>query len=209
MNKLLKKPLKSRKNHLNENDYYFYLTKKGFLITLKKPMEKRTEQLPRGHYQDVLIEPRQSLSEQALKDILKKCGLKITTQRLTILRVLNTGPGYHKTANDIFEEVKKNHSNIGFATVYRLLKKLTQSGLVTEISMGAGSSCYELKSNHFHYHIACVKCGKIVEFKNKSIEHAFKKLVSENDFILKNQVVELYVVCESRRCKKLNEEEKQ
>lgn len=170
-------------------------------------MERRTETLPKGHYQDVLIEPRKSLSEQALKDILKKCGLKITTQRLTILRVLNTGPGYHKTANDIFEEVKKNHSNLGFATVYRLLKKLTQSGLVTEISMGAGSSCYELKSKHSHYHVACVKCGKIIEFKNKNIEQAFNKLVTENNFILKNQVVELYVVCDSRMCKSLNKSE--
>ena len=153
-------------------------------------------QLPLGSQKDVLIEPRQSLTEEGLKDILKKCGLKITEQRMAILKALNSGPRYHKTAQDILDEVKKTRPYLGFATVYRFLKKLTQSQMISEISMGAGSSCYELKSNQFHYHIACVDCGKIVEFKNKLVENTLQEIISEKNYKLKNQVVEIYVNCD-------------
>ena len=156
--------------------------------------------LPFGNSQDVLLEPRKALSEEGLKNILKKCGLKITTQRMAILRSLNSGPRYHKTAQDILDAVRKANSSIGFATVYRFLKKLTKAQMISEISMGAGSSCYELKSNQFHYHIACVKCGKIVEFKNKTIENTLKKVVSEKNYKMQNQVLEIYVKCDAREC---------
>ena len=152
--------------------------------------------LPSGAKQDVLIEPRKSLTEEGLKDILKKCGLKITEQRMAILKVLNSGPRYHKTAQDILDEVKKTQATLGFATVYRFLKKLTQAQMISEISMGAGSSCYELKSNQFHYHIACVRCGKIVEFKNKLVETTLQEIVLEKNYKLQNQVVEIYVTCD-------------
>lgn len=149
-----------------------------------------------GERQDVLIEPRVFFDERGLKDILKKSGLKITAQRIAILKILNSGPKYHKTAKDILNEVKKIYPSVGFATVYRLLKKLTQAQMILEISMGAGSSCYELKGNQSHYHIACVQCGKIVEFKNKLIEDTLRKIVLEKNYQFKNQMVELYVKCD-------------
>lgn len=156
--------------------------------------------LPFGNNQDILLEPRKTLDESDLKDILKKCGLKITAQRLAILRALNSGPCYHKTALEILNSAKKENSSIGFATVYRFLKKLTKSQMISEISMGAGSSCYELKSNQFHYHIACIKCGKIIEFKNKTIENTLKKIVTEKNYKMQNQILEVYVLCDSKQC---------
>jgi len=159
-----------------------------------------SQDLAYGERQDVLIEPRVFFNEEGLKDILKKSGLKITEQRIAILKILNSGPKYHKTAKDILREVKKIYPSLGFATVYRLLKKLTQAEMILEVSMGSGSSCYELKGNQSHYHIACIQCGKIIEFKNKLIEDTLKKIVSEKNYQLKNQMVELYVSCDF--CKK-------
>ena len=165
-----------------------------------KKWNGESSDLPFGSHQDILIEPRKALSEEECKSILKKCGLKITNQRLAILKVLNSGPRYHKTAQDILDELKKTNPSIGFATVYRFLKRLTKAQMISEISMGAGSSCYELKSNQFHYHIACVKCGKIVEFKNRTIENTLKKIVSEKNYKIQNQILEIYVICDSREC---------
>lgn len=160
----------------------------------------KSPELPFGSQQDILLEPRKNLSEEGLRDILRKCGLKITAQRMAILKALNAGPRYHKTAQDILDEVKKTNSSIGFATVYRFLRKLTKTKMISEISMGAGSSCYELKSNLFHYHIACVKCGKIIEFKNRTIENTLKKIVSERNYTIQNQILEIYVICDSKQC---------
>ena len=156
--------------------------------------------LPSGHSKDVLIEPRKKLSEKSLQDLLKNCGLKITNQRLAILRALNSGLRVHMTARDILDEVKKEIPFIGFATVYRFIKKLQSQGVLTEISMGSGSSKYELKSNSFHYHISCVKCGKIVEFKDDNIETILENIVEKNGFTMEHQILELYVHCNSQEC---------
>ena len=181
---------------------FLYLLLKNLLETLEIRMKNTSEStaLPFGSQRDILLEPRKNLSEEGLKDILKKCGLKITAQRTAILKALNSGPRYHKTAQDILDEVKKTNSALGFATVYRFLRKLTKLQMISEISMGSGSSCYELKSNQFHYHIACVKCGKIIEFKNQTIENTLKKIVSEKNYKMKNQILEIYVICDSEKC---------
>ena len=155
-----------------------------------------SKNLPAGRQKDILIEPRDFFDRKELKNILKTCGLKITEQRIAILKTLTSGPRYHKTAKDILNEVKKSLPSVGFATVYRLLKILTKAQAVLETSMGAGSSCYELKPNQSHYHIVCLRCGKIIEFKNKIIETNFQKIVSEKNYELKNQVVEIYVNCD-------------
>ena len=152
--------------------------------------------LPYGKHQDVLIEPRKVLSHAKLEAALRQCGMKITRQRLAILQALNAGPRVHMTAQDILKETK----NIGFATVYRFLKRLSKAGIVDEISMGNASCRYELKSKEFHYHVTCTRCGKIIEFKNKAIENSIKTLMKERGFILKHQSLELYVTCNLSGC---------
>ena len=155
-----------------------------------------SQNLPFGRQQEILIEPRTSFNKKELKDILKMAGLKFTNQRLAILNTLNTGPHYHKTAKDILIEAQKTYPSIGFATVYRLLKKLCQAQQAIEISMGSSSSYYELKTNQSHYHIACVECGKIIEFQNKMLEEALEKVISEKGYKAKKKTIEVYVTCD-------------
>lgn len=158
--------------------------------------------LPGGRSKDVLIEPRKKLSEKDLKDILRNCGLKTTLQRMAILNALNNGPRVHMTAQDIHQEAKKETPVIGFATIYRFVKKLQAQGMIFEISMGSGSSRYELKPKKSHYHISCVKCGTVIEFKNKDIENKLERIVKEYKFQMEHQVLELYVRCHSKKCAK-------
>ena len=163
-------------------------------------MIESTKSLPFGKNQDVLIEPRKVLSQKSLESVLRQCGLKVTHQRLAILKALNSGPRVHLTAQDILDEVRKIRAKIGFATIYRFLKHLTAFGMITEISMGHSSSKYELKSKEFHYHITCIHCGKIIEFKNKTIENTIQKLLKEKGYTLEHQSLELYVKCNSSGC---------
>ena len=158
--------------------------------------------LPFGKNQDVLIEPRKILSQKSLENVLQQCGLKVTRQRMAVLRALNTGPRAHMTAQDILEEARKACPQTGFATIYRFLKCLIRSGQVTVISIGQAGARYELKSKEFHYHITCVNCGKIIEFKDKTIENRVNRLMRSRNYILKRQAIELYVRCDSAACKK-------
>ena len=52
------------------------------------------------------------------KKILKEKGLKITKQRMVVLKALASCEDKHLTAEEIYEIVKADFPEIGLATVY-------------------------------------------------------------------------------------------
>ena len=142
---------------------------------------------------EVLIK-REDLDEGALKRILRDMGLKVTGQRMAILKSLTQGRA-HRTAQEIFESVHVEHPEIGFATVYRLLRTLSEKQYVTEIRMGGMPARYELTPKHHHDHLTCTSCGKIVEFEHEQIEALQVQVARENGFQLTGHVLELYGLC--------------
>ena len=158
--------------------------------------------LPRGYSKDKLIQPRTQFTENNLKSMLRGMNLKVTNQRLSILRALNKGPKTHVTAKDIFEQVCLEHPTIGFATVYRFLKKTSDFGITSELRIGHSPSRYELKTKKHHHHITCTQCGRIIEFQNEKIENQIQKITQEYNFSLEHHVFELYGKCEKGHCQK-------
>jgi Fur family ferric uptake transcriptional regulator len=153
--------------------------------------------LTRGHAgrdpREVLV-PRERLDEESLKRIIRAMRLKVTTQRLAILKALSRGRA-HVTAQEVFETVHKAHPEIGFATVYRFLRNLNEKGYVTEVRMGGMPARYELTPQSHHDHLTCVNCGKIVEFERKEIEDLQLLVARDNGFLLTGHVLELYGIC--------------
>jgi Fur family transcriptional regulator, ferric uptake regulator len=78
---------------------------------------------------------RDRLDSKAFKRMIREMSLKVTKQRLAILEALNMGQA-HVTAQEVYEIVNNKHPEIGFATVYRFLRKLTDNKYVTEVRMG-------------------------------------------------------------------------
>lgn len=134
------------------------------------------------------------------KKIIRDLGLKVTQQRLDILDVVRGGPS-HFTAQDVFETVEKRNPEIGFATVYRFLRTLTDSEFVTEVRMGGMPARYEWAAKDHHDHLTCTTCGKIVEFENVEIERLQEKVASRFGFLLTSHVLELYGTCPECRQK--------
>lgn len=138
---------------------------------------------------------RERLDTKNYKRIIREMNLKVTKQRLAILEGLNSGQA-HVTAQEVFEAVNEKHPEIGFATVYRFLRKLTEENYVTEVRMGGLPARYELTPSTHHDHLTCVECGKIVEFENDDIEQLQKAVATEHGFKLTDHVLELYGVCD-------------
>lgn len=137
---------------------------------------------------------RDRLDTKSYKRIIREMGLKVTKQRMAILEGLNSGRA-HVTAQEVYEMVNAKHPEIGFATVYRFLRKMTEQSFVTEVRIGGLPARYELTPTQHHDHLTCIKCGKIVEFENEQIEKLQEHIAEKNGFILKNHVLELYGVC--------------
>lgn len=155
--------------------------------------------LPRQQDEDIIVH-REEFGEAELKKIIRTLNLKVTTQRMAILAALHEGRR-HVTAQELFEKVNKEHPEIGFATVYRFLRTLTEGDFVSEVRMGGLPARYELNSKTHHDHLTCVRCGKICEFENKTIETLQEKVARQFGFQLTHHVLELYGVCPSCQTK--------
>lgn len=166
-----------------------------------KDNSKGFEALPRQKDEDIRVIDA-AADEDEFKQIIRKLNLKVTGQRLAILRTLHEG-GHHVTAQELYEKLNKQHPEIGFATVYRFLRALSDAHLVTEVRMGGLPARYELTPKSHHDHLTCVQCSKIYEFENKAIEALQEKVAYQFGFVLTHHVLELYGICPSCQAQKV------
>lgn len=157
--------------------------------------------LPRSGADEKILK-REHLDEKAFKQMVRSMNLKVTDQRLAILKSLYAGRA-HVTAQEVFEVVSENFPEIGFATVYRFLRTLTENGLVTEVRLGGLPARYELTPQSHHDHLTCISCGKICEFENHHIEELQTKVAKQFGFELTSHVLELYGICSDCQKKKV------
>jgi Fur family ferric uptake transcriptional regulator len=143
-------------------------------------------------------------SDAQLKKIVRDLGLKITAQRLTILAHI-TSSKEHFTAQQIFEELAETAPDMGFATVYRFLKMLSEHKYVTEVRTRGLPARYEWAAKEHHDHLTCTSCGKICEFENEKIEDLQKQIARELGFELTDHILELFGICSDCRLEKRGE----
>lgn len=134
------------------------------------------------------------LNPSYFKQVIRDLGLKVTHQRLIILEKILTGRD-HVTAQEVFEAVAEVDPDIGFATVYRFLRALSENGFVTEVRMKGLSARYEWADKTHHDHLSCIECGVITEFENDEIETLQLKIAESLGFVLTDHILELYGVC--------------
>ena len=94
-------------------------------------------------------------------EILKANNIKVTPQRLGVYNIMSKGDR-HYTAEDIFENVKKNFPTISLATVYAILETFKNKQLVQEIRIDFQRSSYDIKKER-HHHFQCSGCKKIFD----------------------------------------------
>lgn len=151
---------------------------------------------------EILVK-RDKVNEETFKRIIRKMGLKVTEQRVAILTSLSKGRA-HVTAQEVYEAVAKVDPTIGFATVYRFLRNLTEHKFVTEVRMGGLPARYELAPKNHHDHLTCQDCGRIIEFENHEIEQLQEKVAKHFGFFLSGHVLELYGQCLNAKCEYRN-----
>ncbi len=128
-------------------------------------------------------------------DYLAKKGLKSTHQRDLIVQEFFK-KHQHLTVEDLWARVRKLDVRIGYATVYRTLKLLTECGLALKREFGGGHALYEHTTGHHHDHLICLRCHTIVEFENEMIEELQERICKKHGFRLTNHKMELYGTCE-------------
>jgi Fe2+ or Zn2+ uptake regulation protein len=98
-------------------------------------------------------------SPDALTEVFRGQGLKVTPQRQCIFRALH-GNEQHPTADAVFDLVRAEMPTISLRTVYQTLNDLAAMGEVTPIDLGTGSTRFDPNLSD-HHHLVCDRCGAV------------------------------------------------
>jgi Fe2+ or Zn2+ uptake regulation protein len=99
-------------------------------------------------------------SPDALTDLLRANGRKITAQRQCIFRALE-GDVSHPSAERVHERVRHEMPNVSLKTVYQTLNDLAELGAIAVLDVGTGSARFDPNVEQAHHHLVCRSCGKV------------------------------------------------
>ena len=126
---------------------------------------------------------------------LKRAGLKATLPRVRILEILDAGDDRHVSAEDVYRSLLAAGESIGLATVYRVLTQFEQAGLVIRHNFDAGSAVFELAAGEHHDHLVCVRCDRVTEFVDETIERRQRKIAAEAGYSMTDHSLIIYGIC--------------
>ena len=100
---------------------------------------------------------------------LSNNGIRPTKQRMILTKLLFENGDRHISAEELFEEVKKEDRKISLATIYNTLKQFRNIGLLKELVIDQNKSIY--CTNHdSHYHLLIEDENKIIDIPQKNID---------------------------------------
>ena len=130
-----------------------------------------------------------------LNTYLEQNNLKSTSQRRLITQIFfdERYRESHPSVEELYLRVRERDKRVGYATVYRTLKLLVDSGLATPSRLGDNQTRYEpeIPGEH-HDHLVCSECGTIFEFENPEIEQLQEAIAKKYGFELTNHHMVLY-----------------
>lgn len=144
---------------------------------------------------------------------LKTMGLKVTVPRLKILDLFQKlseseeGGKRHLSVEEVYKLLLNENSDIGLATVYRVLTQFENAGILMRHHFDEGRATYELQEGRHHDHVVCVRCGKVEEFVDPEIERAQRQVAARKGYELTDHSLVLYGVCSDCRRKEQDDGE--
>jgi Fur family peroxide stress response transcriptional regulator len=116
-----------------------------------------------------------------------------TKQRETILKLLQNTKS-HPTADQIYDEVRKDIPNVSKGTVYRNLQVLQQDGVISVLNINSTQSRYEAKQAS-HYHFRCDRCGCVFDLDEPVIEELDDRVAKKTGFKVSHHQMEFRGLC--------------
>jgi len=93
--------------------------------------------------------------------LLKENSVKITSQRLEILRYLDDHRT-HPTADQIYSYLKEKNPSLSKTTVYNSLEIFKEHGIIQILTISSSELRYDFNCA-IHRHFLCKNCGRIID----------------------------------------------
>lgn len=139
---------------------------------------------------------------QVFREFIRNKGLRNTPEREEVVNLVFSIHD-HFDVDELYLRLRRKNEKISKATVYRTIPLLLESGLIQEAYFEDGHVHYEHIYGHEHHcHLRCLDCGKIVEFKEKSVLGVEEEVGDRFDFMVTGHKLEVYGYCD--KCKMHN-----
>jgi len=126
-----------------------------------------------------------------LENRCEEKGLKMTSQRRTIARVLSESDD-HPDVELLHDRTQKLDPKISMATVYRTVRLFEEAGVIDKHDFGDGRARYEETGEEHHDHLIDMKSGQVIEFTNEEIEKLQHMVAEKLGYQLVGHRLELY-----------------
>jgi Fur family ferric uptake transcriptional regulator len=143
-----------------------------------------------------------AITRPSLMKELSARGVRITEQRRLLVGIIQDSPR-HLDAAKLLEIARKQDGDIDRATVYRTIALLKGHGLIDELDLmhiEGEKHYYEAKTNRDHCHMACFRCGAIMEYASSSFEKLKGEMAAQSGFQIRVVRLEAGGFC--KRCQK-------
>ncbi|QXJ31513.1 Fur family transcriptional regulator [Saccharolobus shibatae] len=127
--------------------------------------------------------------EVDLANLLRQRNLKVTPQRIAILKLIMRGG--HYSGEQIYEELKKTEPSISLSTVYNTLETLKESGILNSFEAN-GITWFEINRKP-HINVFCTDSNRIIDL-DVEMDNFMDKLV-KNGLDVKNVNIIVYADC--------------
>lgn len=107
-----------------------------------------------------------------LREALAAAGLRVTSQRLVLLRTLRE-LDRHVTAEELATAAADRLPGLSMPTVYATLDLLERLGLVRRVTGARGAALYDAGTTA-HEHLVCRSCGAVVDVPGGADLHALR-----------------------------------
>ena len=131
---------------------------------------------------------------QKMVDKLRAQGLRLTPQRLAILRILAESDG-HPSIEEIYTRMKVDFPTMSPATVYKTVSLLKDLNEVLELGFPEGVNRYDGHKPYPHPHVVCLKCKKIMDPDLGSLENLIEAASQETGFRIVDHRLDFFGLC--------------
>ncbi len=103
-----------------------------------------------------------------------------TIQAALVLEAVNKLQS-HATADEVYQEIVREHPHISRGTVYRNLNRLAQAGEIRKIELSGGADRFDHLC-HDHCHVRCEKCGRVFDVDMEFVSGLEKNIRDPHGF---------------------------
>jgi len=133
------------------------------------------------------------VTRDALREQLRRVGLRATSQRLLVLELVNQHR--HLNVDELTEAAAQAGESLDLSTAYRTLEALDEAGLLTHAHLGAGAPTYHVVDAVPHIHLVCRRCGSIGSISAQRVEPAIDAVSAATGFSADLRHLVLHGIC--------------